>query len=370
MQMDDIFNITSASLLDSSVSDMSKDEFVALILPKIQGIVNRVFSDNPAKQKIKIYKDRISFAAPCCGDSATDKFKKRGNIILEGRFKNLYKCFNCGTCMSVQNFFRAYGESLSLQEIDYISANKANISSFHQAVGTDSVNYLYDVDLIEKYAVDRDVFKSALKLLECSEPSKGRTYLVSRKQFDFRKFMYSPQADKLFVLNLTPKGNIIGMQVRRFNGNGPKYKTYNLQKIHEMILQDGVVVPDDINSLSMLFNILLIDCTRTVTVTEGPMDAFLLKNAIALCGAAKNIDFPFMHRYLFDSDKTGREHTIEKLKEGYPVFMWEKYIEDAGLPNKRKWDMNDVVIYAVEKGVSLPSIEGYFTDDELNLILI
>lgn len=367
---DNIFNITHSTLTDSSVSNMSKDEFVATILPKLQNILNRIFSDNPAKQKIKIYRDRISFAAPCCGDSATDRFKKRGNIILEGRFKNLYKCFNCGTCMSIQNFFKTYGENLSLSEIDYITANKVNISAFHQAVGTDSVNYLYDVESIEKFAVNRECFKSTLRLSECSESNRGHSYLVSRRQFDFRKFMYSEKANKLFILNLTPKGNIIGMQVRRFDGSGPKYKTYNLQKIHEMILHDGMVVPDDINSLSMLFNILLVDCTRMITVTEGPMDAFLLKNSMALCGAAKNIEFPFMHRYLFDSDKTGREHTIEKLKEGYPVFMWEKYIEDSGLPNRKKWDINDVVMYAVQNNLKLPSIEGYFTDDELNLIMI
>lgn len=367
---EDIFNITSSTLSDSSIINLGKDEFVVLIVPKLQNILNRVFSDTPAKQKIKIYKDRISFAAPCCGDSAHDKYKKRGNIILEGKFKNLYKCFNCGTCMSLPNFFRQYGEDLSLSEIDYITSNRVDISTFYQAVGVDSVNYLYDINEVEKYAINREQFKSRLKLVECSEENKGHNYLVGRRQFDFRKFLYSCQADKLFVLNLTPNGNIIGMQVRRFDKSGPKYKTYNLQKIHEMVMKDNVVVPDEINSLSMLFNILLVDCTRMVTVTEGPMDAFLLKNSMALCGAAKNIDFPFEHRYLFDSDKTGREHTTEKLKEGYPVFMWEKYIEDSGLPKQKKWDVNDVVLYAMKNNMKLPSIEEYFTDDELDLILI
>lgn len=368
--MDSIFDISTSVLADSSVSVMEKDEFVATVVSRLQNVLNRVFPDNPAKRRIKIYRDRISFAAPCCGDSAHDNYKKRGNIILEGRFKNLYKCFNCGTCMSLPNFFRQYGEKLSLPEIGYLSANKVDISTFHTAIGIDSVNYLYDIGEIEKYAVDRELFKNRLKLSECSDKNHGHDYLVSRRQFDFRKFLFSVSADKLFVLNLTPAGNIIGMQVRRFGDSGPKYKTYNLQKIHDMIMCDGVSVPDTVNSISMLFNILLVDCTRIVTVTEGPMDAFLLKNSVALCGASKNAEFPFEHRYIFDADATGRKHSIERMKDGYSVFLWDKYIADANLPKKRKWDINDIVMYAVKNNISLPSIEGYFSDNDLDLIFL
>lgn len=366
----DIFDIASSTGGDVSVSNMGKDEFVAMILPKLQRILDRVFSDNPAKRKIRVYRDRISFAAPCCGDSAHDRYKKRGNIILEGRFRNLYKCFNCGTCMSLNNFFKQYGESLSFGEVNYIASNKVDISTFRTMTGMDSVNYLYDIDNIEKYAVSRESFKQILGLSECSEYNHGNEYLTSRLQFDFAKFLYSQQADKLFILNLTPNGNIIGMQVRRFSKNGPKYKTYSLQKIHDMIMRDGVSVPDDVNQLSMLFNILIVDCTRMVTVTEGPMDAFLLKNSIALCGAAKNIDFPFMHRYLFDSDKAGVQHAAEKLKEGYPVFMWDKFLSDNNLPKRKKWDVNDVIMYSAKNNVRLLPIDSYFTDDDLDMIMI
>jgi hypothetical protein len=100
---------------------MTKEEFIDEINPKIQEILKRVFPGNTQKQKIRVHKDRISFAAPCCGDSAHNNSKKRGNIILEGKFKNLYKCFNCGTCMSVANFLKAYGQDMSLSMIDYVS---------------------------------------------------------------------------------------------------------------------------------------------------------------------------------------------------------------------------------------------------------
>ena len=174
--------------------------------------------------------------------------------------------------------------------------------------------------------------------------------------------------NKLFVLNLTDKGNVFGLQVRSFNNNDAKYKTYNLQKLHEIILRDNVVIPDDINTLSMLFNIFLVDCTAPITVVEGPMDSFLLNNCVALCGASKNMDFPFAVRFLFDDDKAGREHAIEKIREGYEVFLWDKFKKDLGLDDRKKWDMNDVWIWCGDHRVQFPSIEGYFSSDELDLI--
>jgi len=361
---------TSGSTAGLETQNLSKDEFVASIIPKLQAILDRAFPNDPQKRKIRVYKDRINFAAPCCGDSGHDNHKKRGNIVLEGRFKNVYKCFNCGTSMMLPTFFKRYGQNLSLDEIDYITANRPDSSSFGGGYGIDSVSYLYDMDEVNKYAINRETFKARLGLVECDTVSFGHNYLVNRMQYDFKKFLYSVQANKLFILNLTPEGNILGIQVRRFDKSGPKYKTYGLQKIHEIIFRDGIVVPDDINTMSMLFNILLVDCTRVVTITEGPMDAFLLKNSIALCGAGKNIVLPFDQRYMFDSDKTGRQHTIEKLKDGYDVFLWDKYIKDASLPNRKKWDFNDVLLYARQFGLNLPSIEGYFSNDELDTIFI
>ena len=48
----------------------------------------------------------------------------------------------------------------------------------------------------------------------------------------------------------------------------------------------------------------------------------------------------------YDSDKTGNEHAMKMLQEGYNVFMWGKLKKDLGLPdknpyssNKLKWDI-------------------------------
>ena len=88
----DIFSNNVLSTASLETSNLSKEELIAEILPKLQAILNERFPGNPQKQKIKIYPDRINFAAPCCGDSAKDNSKKRGNIILTGPFQMTYKC--------------------------------------------------------------------------------------------------------------------------------------------------------------------------------------------------------------------------------------------------------------------------------------
>ena len=362
----DIFNLSSQAFDSSSHLTMTKEEFISEITPKIQEILKKVFPGNASKQKIRVHKDRISFAAPCCGDSAHDNYKKRGNIILEGKFKNLYKCFNCGTCMSVQNFLKKYDQNISLGMADYISDKARGFAK----ESSSNVSYLYDDETIDEYAIDREYFRQILNLTECNEYCYGKTYLINRRQYNFSKFMYSKQANKLFVLNLTKSGKIFGIQVRRFGDSNAKYKTYSLQKIHEIILKDNVTVPDDINELSMIFNILLVDYSNYVTVTEGPMDSFLIKNSIALCGAGKKVEFQFMTRYLFDDDKPGREHAIEKIKEGYRVFMWENFKKDLGIKSGKKLDMNDVIMWCYDNNKVCPKIDDYFSENELDLIMI
>ena len=367
MEAIDLFGTNS---LSTQSSDLSQDDFVKSILPKLQAILKSRFPNNPTRQRIRVFKDRINFAAPCCGDSAHSDFKKRGNIILTGAFRNTYKCHNCGAHMSLNKFFQTYGQELSLDDITYISNNKATYS-FNNGIDS-SINYLYDVSAIEDLAIDREQFKTALGLENTDTANEGHFYLINRKQYKFEHFLYSVKFKKLFVLNLTPDGKIFGMQVRSLDKfhKGPKYKTYSLSKIYSEIFKINKEIPDDINSMSMIFNILRINYELPVTVVEGPMDSFLIKNSIALCGAGKHMSFPFYTRYMFDSDKTGLKHSIEYINEGYEVFMWDKYRREIGAPDKEKWDMNDILLWADKNNVKLPQLDNYFTADELDVILL
>lgn len=360
-------NILSAN--NTSDETLTKEQLTGEMMDKLQDILVKRFPNNPQKQRIKIYPDRINFAAPCCGDSMKDNSKKRGNIILNGPFQMTYKCHNCGLSMPVYAFFKRFGQKLSLNSIDYITSHRPDASNNSQ---DSSLNYLYNNELIDSLAIDREYFKQVYSLEECNIPNAAHFYLINRKQYDFKKFLYQPKYQLLFLLNLTPSGKIFGLQLAHLNKSykGPKYKTYKLSRIYNEFLKTEKEIPDEIDFLSMLFNVLTINYNSPVTIVEGPMDSFLIKNCIATCGAGKHIKFDFEYRYLFDDDLTGRKHAIEKLNDGYSVFMWEKFKSDLGLPNRKKWDINDVVSYCSDNNLKMPKLDTYFSNDSLDSLNI
>lgn len=366
-----IFDTPNLDLDASGTSGITREELVQELIPKVQHILNKRFPGNRQRQTIKVNKDTMMFAAPCCGDSASDDYKKRGNIILDGKFKNLYKCHNCGCCMSVYKFLRTYDEDLSLRVIDYMVNNAPD----HDKVDANKLTaVLYDTDIIDEYAIERGYFKTKCNLVECTG-TYAQKYLYGRMQYNLDKFLYHPKHNLLFVLNLTERGKIIGAQVRSLNPNGPRgYKTYKLSKLYSLMMHEERTIPEEIENLSMMFNILLIDYNKPITVLEGPLDSFLINNAIATCGAGNRMKYQMRVRYMFDDDKTGREHAIEKINNGYQIFLWDKLKEDISLPRKNpigsKWDMNDLVLWTSRNGVKIPDLSSYFSNNPMDIIYL
>lgn len=366
MDVNSIFNVGNVLNDSSKISNIS--DFSSEIVPLVEEILKEQFPGNKGKQTVRVHGDnRISFACPFCGDSATDNYKKRGHIILSGEHKNMFKCFNCGMYISVNKFFSMYKKSLSISSIEYITTNK---TTFAPRNSDTSMNLLFDVMSVECLAIKRDELKSFAHLIEIKN-SEAEQYLIKRNQYNFEKFLFNNITKEIYVLNLTPNGNIFGLQTRPlYKSKTAKYKTYKLSGIYELILNQKREIKPEIDALSMLFNILLIDPSKPVIVTEGPMDAFLLKNSIAMCGASKFIPIDLNFYYLYDDDTTGREKSIEKLNNKSYVFLWDKFKHDMEIPYKQKWDINDIVNYCKEHNINIPNVMNYFSNDELDLIFV
>ena len=142
--------------------------------------------------------------------------------------------------------------------------------------------------------------------------------------------------------------------------------------------EDGIEgVVDNLDKLSLLFNILTVDFSRDLTICEGPIDSMFINNCIALCGASKlnNYfdDIPYV-RYLFDNDVTGKEHSINKVKDGKKTFLWNKYLDEIGLRDCKIKDMNDLVIelYKNRNRVKFDAdrFNSCFSDNELDAVYI
>lgn len=361
----DASTLFTLSLFDIDKS-ISTSEFKDILIKKTQPIVEKEFANNREKQKIRSYHDRIAIACPYCGDSAKNFHAKRGNLILAGKHIGYYKCHNCGIFKKIENFFKDFNVTMDLEVINYLSS-VVHDYEHNQHIKYDMLNLL-NLDSLEKYAIDREEFKSFFGYKEVTECTI-LSWLNNRMQYDYKKFLMDVNENKLIILNLTKNGKIVGIQKRLFAGAN-KFETYKLKKILE-IMKKPIDENDDweyIDTMSTLFNICFVDFNRPITVLEGPMDSFLLKNSIANTGANKMLPLDIEVRYWYDYDETGIKKSIEYIQKNKQVFLWSKLIQEYELPNRKKWDLNDFIIYAKVHQIKIPNFSKYYSSDPLDIL--
>jgi len=366
--MQENVNLMKELSFDSSLSSIdaqvSPEEYKERLVSLLQPILDAAFPGNRGKQKIRILRDRINFACPYCSDSAKSSYKKRGNFILGGKYIHYFKCFNCGEAKRIDHFFQDFKQTLDLSMINFISSGLQDFS--HQSEFKYDMSIFLDMDMINSYAIDRQEFLKHFGLVEVKE-SPVWPWLKARMQYDDKKFMYNVRQNYVVVLNLTPSGKILGLQKRPFKGQN-KYLTYKLSRLYELMKKDSKIIPEEIDDMSQIFNICLLNYSRPITLFEGPMDSFLFKNSIANAGVHKHFPIEIPMRFWLDDDKDGREATIEKINEGKEVFLWTKLRRDFELPERHKWDLNDVLIYFRDKNIKPPNFNSYFSSDPLDII--
>lgn len=366
----DLFGgITGGLTFDSSLSEsidksLSPDEYRGRILNHLEPLLRQRFQNHPGKQKIHPHTDRITFACPYCGDSMQSTYKKRGNIILSGKFAGYFKCFNCGTFKSVDAFLKDYKIDLQLDLINYLSSTKGDFK--RTSYGSYDISILMDSKTIEGFAIDREELKTRFRLIEVAE-SPILPWLKRRLQYDEERFLFNVRENYLAILNLTKEGKVLGFQRRNFEKRLEKYMTYNLRKIYEM-LGKTEEIPEEVDVLSLLYRIIEVNFNRPIILFEGPFDSFLIPNSVANTGANKGFPIEIPLRYWFDDDKTGRNRALEKINNEEEVFLWTKFKTDFNLPYRKKWDLNDVLIYFRENGIKAPIFDPYFSRDPLDAL--
>ena len=361
-----IFNtdvITTKEISDSELKGNLEDS--------LHSILRREFPNNPQKQYLKVKRSEFQFACPFCGDSATDNNKKRAHILLDGKFKGLFKCFNCGKSMDIGKFFKSFNTEFDISTTEKLIELGNNTHRKDEMI-ENGIDMIVDLSQVEEYAVEIEDLMRITGFVEIGASNKNEAYyyLLNRCQFGFNNYLYDPNGHNLIVLNRVGESKIVGFQMRDLSGHRmAKYLSYNLDRIHKEIFHDNVEVPKHINDLSLMFNIFNINVRKQIIITEGPMDAFLLHNAVASTGANKNIPLKLNFCYLYDDDETGRKHAIEKISSGSYVFLWTKFKNEYGLPNRKKWDVNDVIIYlnSINKNTKI-NWYNYFSNDDFDIL--
>ena len=372
----------------------SENTLLDNIVEKIQKILNNKFKkDSFHKRQIDHYSDRINFACPFCGDSLRDPRKKRFNIYLNSLSCH---CFNCNHHSGINSFLKQFNEELCMEDKIQVHEIQQSTKKFERRISNNQSSFSFQ--LLDKLAIPKSILFDMLKLTTPYKSKECSDYLNSRniniKQWKY--FAYNEKSKELYILNINSNDRIIGMQIRQLDPNSKKarYLTRSLSKIYSNIFnkdlsilierllksmengekyiteEDGIEnILANLDRLSGLFNIMNVDMSSPLTIVEGPIDSLCISNAIALQGATKlNNYFDELKnvRFLFDNDKIGKEHTLNKLKTNKKVFLWGMYIKKMNIKTKVK-DINDIINL---KLFNNEVYESCFSNDEFDVMFV
>jgi len=318
---------------------------------------------------------RLNFACPYCGDSDSSH-KKRGNLYWNTL---MFHCYNAGCSKPhasivtlLKDFDQGFNNLSDLSNVlEYIKENKVEV------VTADFLKFSV-FESLNKLSIDKVTLGKALGARPLWKTDSAYNYLKCRllhKQVD--NFLFDQRKNKLYILNMV-EDRVIGYQVRNMNDKyyGAKYVSYTIEKIYKDVLKDsdaliGIEDIEKINTLSLYFGLFYCDFTKEFTIFEGPMDHFLFpRNSIAISGAGKNtvmFDDNPNTRYFFDNDKVGKGIMNDKLKIKKKVFLWKKFFETTGIPDRKIKDYNDLLLYCYrKKDTGFKLIEGCFSDNKFD----
>ena len=279
-------------------------------------------------QKFKRVKPNLfNFRCPICGDSQKHKNKARG-YFYQVKTNTNFKCHNCGASSSFNNF---------LKQIDATLHKQYTMEKFKEGFAGGR-NFVVDEPKLE---FKKPIFRKKLDLPKATEVPIAKEYLEKRK-LDPSKFYFAHKFKEwantqkqtfdtigreesriIIPLHDTEK-NLIGFQGRSLGPNSVKYITV-------MINEDA----------PKIYGLDKVDNEKPIYIIEGPFDATLVQNGVAMCGSDLDIrSFGWSDCiYVYDNEPRNREivNRIDKtINGGYKVVIWPTSIVEK--------DINDMVL--------------------------
>lgn len=278
----------------------------------------------------KIKKDLYNFRCPICGDSKKNKNKTRGYLYSVKNNTN-YKCHNCGSSLSFNNFLKNIDPSLHKEYV---------LEKFKEGyVGKGFVTNKPELNF------NKPVFNKKIDLPKASSNDVAKQYLENRK-IDPSKFYYcenfkkwtnsqkptfkSTERDesRIIIPLYDFEKKLIGFQGRSLTQNNVKYIT--------VMLFDGA---------PKVYNLDKVDPSKTIYILEGPFDSTFVENSIAMCGSDVDIT-PFGwkdYAYIFDNEPRNKE-IVNKMSKiidrGEKILIWPSHIKEK--------DVNDMVVSGLD----------------------
>jgi len=275
----------------------------------------------------KVKADLYNFRCPICGDSQKHKNKARGYIYAIKNNAN-FKCHNCGASLSLNNFIKKLDTTLHKQYC---------LEKFKEG-HSGGKNFVVEEP---KFEFKKPVFRKKIDLPKASEVKIAKQYLDNRK-LDSTKFYYTDKfkewsntqkqtfdyigkdEPRIIIPMYDTEKKLIGFQGRSLGPNSVKYITI-------MIDEDA----------PKIYGLDQVTEEKPIYIIEGPFDASLVENSIAMCGA--DVDIGSLgwsdYIYVYDNEPRSREITdrIRKtIDRGDKVVIWPTSIEEK--------DVNDMIL--------------------------
>ena len=308
----------------------------------VQEIIDKEFSD-PARRKIIDFNNRLNFCAPCCGDSHKNKHAKRGNLYFD---KLLYVCFNCGTKSSLDHICKDFNvridPSKKMELIEHMN-NNVTYNDYEDSILDNGLKYLLDLEEVIK-SINNNFELSLKDVTPIKKNSIVYNYLVNRgiseelhsNIYQGKNYLGSERYENVICLLNKNKNKILSIQIRNLKeGRNRNFKIFNFETLY--LWTKGNIDDIDVNTvaiynkISYFFNILNVDFSKKVTIFEGYLDSLFFPNSIGVVGT--NTDMRFLEdnnidiQYFYDNDNSGNIKSVEKIKMGYKVFLWNKLFE-------------------------------------------
>jgi len=301
----------------------------------------------------------LNHRCPYCGDSKKNDYKARGyHFVVEQNF--VYKCHNCGKATSTVHFLK---DNFPTIHREYL------VEWLKESGVTPKVKKMPSSNEF-KFTPKQDLLNISVETLRAvCWPAWDK--IVSRDYLQHRKIPDEKIKELFYVDNSQHLSNLSKKYEDRVLGNDPRIVLPFFSESGELVGVSGRAINDSplryltmkfLEDVPLIYNINRVDKTKTVYVTEGPIDSLFLPNSIAVGGSDfKKLDNSIKDNavIIFDNEPRSRE-IVKKLKEvidlGYKVCIWnDKRVSDLK-------DVNEMIMNGLSQSVILDIINTSIFD--------
>lgn len=318
---------------------------------KMREVLRNAHGDS-RKHNIKNFDDRINFSCPICGDSVKDPSKKRANIYKDNPL--FMVCFNEGCRASVTNLFNTFNVQISpekKQQMYNYADSHIKFTNKKDIYIPENLDKMIDLNELSNYLNSHIEHK-----IQNFQPIQINSAAYQYLKFDrlISNFENIYEADyiitdkwkeKVIVILNRAGDKLLGMQIRNLkSGDKRLFKIYNFESLYNILHPNEEIDKLELlsyNKISNFYNIMNVNWDQTVTIFEGYLDSLFCKlissppnsiGAIGLNSIDTDLNFLFDAgldiQFFLDQDYDGIKNSINLLKSGNSVFLWQKFNRD------------------------------------------